>query len=160
MSVYSDIFRFGYKDTLIIINMLERSCSMISNHFWENECLELWWGAHVCVSAKLLQLCLTLCPPMDCSPRDSSVHGILQAWMLEWIAILFSRDASTPGKPPRSWTWVSHIAGGFFIIWVTRKADGKYLLCWRRPALASLMVPPTYLFVPFIRSCLYKEALH
>ena len=43
------------------------------------------------LSAKLLQLCLTLCYPMDCSPQGSSVHGISQAGILEWIAILFSR---------------------------------------------------------------------
>ena len=40
--------------------------------------------------AKLLQLCLTLCDPMDCSLSGSSVHGILQARILEWVAIPFS----------------------------------------------------------------------
>ena len=43
------------------------------------------------VHAKLLQSCLTLCDTMDCSPRGSSVHGIFQARILEWIAISFSR---------------------------------------------------------------------
>ena len=43
---------------------------------------------------KSLQLCLTLCDPMDCSPPGSSVHGILQARVLEWIAISFSREYS------------------------------------------------------------------
>ena len=38
--------------------------------------------------------CLTLCHPMDCSPRGSWVQGLLQAWMLEWVAILFSRGSS------------------------------------------------------------------
>ena len=46
---------------------------------------------HVCVCAKLLQSCLTLCNPMDYSPSGSSVHGILQARMLEWVAMPFSR---------------------------------------------------------------------
>ena len=41
-----------------------------------------------CMCAKLLQLCPTLCDPMDHSPPDSSVHGILQARILEWVAIL------------------------------------------------------------------------
>ena len=41
----------------------------------------------ICVCAKLLLLCLTLCDPMDCSPPDSSVHGILQARILEWVAV-------------------------------------------------------------------------
>ena len=41
--------------------------------------------------AKLLQSCPTLCNPMDLSPPGSSVHGILQARILEWVAISFSR---------------------------------------------------------------------
>ena len=40
------------------------------------------------------QLCLTLCNPMDCSPPGLSVHGILQARILEWVAIPFSRGSS------------------------------------------------------------------
>ena len=46
--------------------------------------------------AKSLQLCQTLCDPMDCSPPGSSVHGILQARILEWVAISFSRRSSQP----------------------------------------------------------------
>ena len=46
------------------------------------------------VHAKVLQSCLTLCNPMDYSPPDSSVHGILQARILEWVAIPFSRGSS------------------------------------------------------------------
>ena len=41
----------------------------------------------VCARAKLLQLCLTFCDPMDCSLPGSSVHGILQARILEWVAV-------------------------------------------------------------------------
>ena len=44
--------------------------------------------------AKLLQSCLTLCDPMDCSPQGSSLHGILQARILEWVAIPFSKGNS------------------------------------------------------------------
>ena len=43
-----------------------------------------------------LQLCLTVCNAMDCSPPGSSVHGILQAKILEWVAIPFSRESSEP----------------------------------------------------------------
>ena len=71
----------------------------------------------MCVCAKSLQSCLTLCDPVDCSPPGSSVHGILQARILEWVAISFSnacihakslqscptlcdpRDGSPPGSP-------------------------------------------------------------
>ena len=53
--------------------------------------------------------------PMDCSPPGSSVHGILQARILEWVAISFSRGSSQH----RDQTWVSCIAGRFFTIWAT-----------------------------------------
>ena len=54
-----------------------------------------------CVSACLCarsvaKSCLTLCDPVDCSPPGSSVHGIFQARILEWIAIAFSRGSSQP----------------------------------------------------------------
>ena len=64
------------------------------------------------------QLCPTLCDPLACSSQGSSVHGILQARILEWIALPFSVGSSQPGD----WTQVSHIAGGFFTIWATREA--------------------------------------
>ena len=49
---------------------------------------------HACMHAKLLQSCPTLCNPMDYSPPGSSVHGILQARILEWVAISLSRGSS------------------------------------------------------------------
>ena len=58
--------------------------------------------------------CLTLCNLTDCSPSGFSVHGILQARILEWIAIFFSRV--TP--QPRDWTLISCLTGTFFTIWV------------------------------------------
>ena len=54
---------------------------------------------------------------MDCSPPDSSIHGILQARILEWVAISFFRGSSWP----RDQTQVSCIAGRFFIIWALGK---------------------------------------
>ena len=48
----------------------------------------------------------------------SSIHGILQARVLEWVAISFSRGSSQP----RDWTWISHIAGRCFTAWATREA--------------------------------------
>ena len=56
------------------------------------------------------QLCPTLCDPMDCSPPGSSVHGILQARILEWVAIPFSRGSSQP----KDLTQVSCISGRYF----------------------------------------------
>ena len=47
-----------------------------------------------CMHAKSLQSCLTLCNPMDCSQPGSSVHGILPARILEWVAMPSSRESS------------------------------------------------------------------
>ena len=63
-------------------------------------------------------LCSTLCNLMDCSLPGSSVHGILQARILEWVTIPFSRGSSWL----KNRTWVSHNVGRFFIIWTTREA--------------------------------------
>ena len=64
------------------------------------------------------QWCLTLCNPIDCSPPGSSSHGFLQARILEWVAIPFSRGSSQP----RDRASVSCIAGEFFTVWATREA--------------------------------------
>ena len=71
----------------------------------------------VCVCARAsvgsaAQSCPTLCDPTDCSLPGSSVHGILQARTLEWVAITFSRGSSQP----RDQTQASCIAGRFFIV--------------------------------------------
>ena len=60
----------------------------------------------MCVHAKSFQSCLTLWDPMDCSPLSSSVYGVLQARMLEWVATPCSRGSS----PPRDWTQVSGVS--------------------------------------------------
>ena len=52
--------------------------------------------------SEVAQSCPTLCNPVDCSPSGSSVHGILWARILEWVAISFSRDLPDPGIKPRS----------------------------------------------------------
>ena len=63
-----------------------------------------------CVCARSLQSCLTLYDLRDCSPPGSSIHGTLQARILEWAAISFSRGSFQP----RNQTQVSCIAGRFF----------------------------------------------
>ena len=70
------------------------------------------------VQVWVTQLCLTLCDPMDYNLPGSSVHGILQTRILEWVAIPFSRGSSRP----RDGTQVSCIAGRFITIWATREA--------------------------------------
>ena len=55
----------------------------------------------MCVCAKLIQSCPILCDPMDCNPPGSSVHGIFQARILEWVATFPSpRDLPAPGIEP------------------------------------------------------------
>ena len=67
---------------------------------------------------------------MDCSLPGSSLHGILQARILEWVAISFSRGSSWP----RNRTWISCIAGRFFTDWAIREAQhmgrGGQRECW------------------------------
>ena len=74
-----------------------------------------------CVYAKSIQSCPTLCNPMDCSPPGSSVHGILQTRILEWVAMPFSKEFSWP----RDQIYISCIAGGFF---TTEPLVKKWLL--------------------------------
>ena len=111
---------------------------------WKYSQISLWWWLHNsvnalkcselyifnewiiwyvnCISIKLhkvkmlvAQSCLTLCDPIDCSPPGSSVHGILQARILVWVAIFCSRGSSRP----RDRTQVSCVAGRFFAAWAT-----------------------------------------
>ena len=65
------------------------------------------------------QSCPTLCNPIDCSLLGPSVHEILQARILEWVATSSSRGSSQP----RNQTWVSHIVGRFFTTEPTEKSS-------------------------------------
>ena len=65
--------------------------------------------------SEVAQLCLTLWDSKDCSLPGSSVHGIFQARILEWVAISFSRGSSWA----RDWTQVSRIVGRRFTVWAT-----------------------------------------
>ena len=78
--------------------------------------------------AKLLQLCLTLCDCMDCTSPGSSVHGILQARTLEWVACLPRGDLPDPGIEPISLISPA-LAGGFFTTSITWEAPNTQELC-------------------------------
>ena len=92
------------------------------------------WLIHVDVWQKPTQYCKAVvlshfscfrpCNPMDCRLPGSSVHGILQARILEWVAISFSRGPSWP----RDRTQVFCIAGRFFTLWPTREANYKPII--------------------------------
>ena len=92
--------------------------------------------------APLLQSCLSLCNPKDCSPPGSSVHGILQARILEQVAMPSSRGSSRS----RDQTWISCTAGRFFTTEPPRKPA-----CCR---VSSVQLSHVQLFVtPWTAAC-------
>ena len=84
----------------------------------------LFLYAFVCVCVCVWQSLsrVQLCDPVGCSPPGSSLQGILQAGILEWAAISFSRESARP----RDQTHVSCIAGGFFTVWATREVPSVF----------------------------------
>ena len=88
---------------------------------------------------------------MDGSPPGSSVHGILQARILDWVAISSFKGSSQH----RDWTQVSHIAGGFFTIWATGEVHLFYI--WKCIGFhATVSIHPT-LSLPL---CVHKSVLY
>ena len=81
--------------------------------------------------AKSIQLCLTLCDPMDCSPSGSSIHGILEARILEWVAVPSSRGSSQP----RDQTLVSYVSC----------IDRQVLYHWRHLGSLEHSIPLCYI---------------
>ena len=82
-------------------------------HIWEGQSTNVFWSlshASLHVLCSVIQSHTTRCNSMDCSQPGSSIHGVLQARIPEWVAISFSRGSS----PPRDQTQVSCIAGRFF----------------------------------------------
>ena len=83
----------------------------------------------------------TLCDPMDCSPPGSSDHGILQARVLEWLAMPFSRGSSRPRAPAK----ISCIAGRLFTIWATGEAPFNiYSSGYISISIFQFIPPPPY----------------
>ena len=103
--------------------------------------------------SEVTQSCPTLCDPIDCSLPGSSVHGILQARVLEWIAISFSRGSSQPraqtrallycrpSEPPgkslnivgQQWIWGSGYGGTVGVSWIRDEkvsVDKRGFLWW------------------------------
>ena len=119
------------------------------------------WLIHFAIQQKLIQHCKatirwgevaqscpTLCNSVDCSPPGSSVHGILQARILEWVAISFSRGSSWP----RDRTQVSHIGGRRFNLWATREALVK-------KKIEKFPPPPTLQFLLCVPVAFYLWSL-
>ena len=83
--------------------------------------LKLFYSDYICMHAKCLQLCLNLCNPTDCSLSASSVHGILQARKLKWVAIPSFRGSSQP-RDPTHVSYVSCTGSRFFTTSATWEA--------------------------------------
>ena len=92
---------------------------MVGNDHWKTKRVQLMVNLQCCVFAKSLQSYLTLCDPIDHSPPGSSVHGILQAKILERVAMPSSRGSSGP----RDRTHVS--------VALALQADSLLLSHWR-----------------------------
>ena len=99
---------FSWRVLLQIRTLADRSKLQLVIHPWS-----LWCPLRLAENERHLVMSNSLCP------MDYTVHGILQARILEWVAFPFSRGSSQP----RAQTQVSHIAGGFFTSWAIRGAQ-------------------------------------
>ena len=118
-----------HMDSLVVAHRLSSwdAWAWLLHSLWDLSSLTRGWTHISCIARQILnhwkvkvlvaQSCPTLYYPIYYSPSCSSVHGVLQARLLEWVAISFSRASSQP----RVWTQVSCIAGRFFTIWATRQ---------------------------------------
>ena len=105
---------------MVQIHGVSKSRAQLSN-WTTTKYLETCLAHNRCLKSEseVAQSCPTLCDPRDCSLPGSSLYGILQARVLEWVAISFSRVSSRP----RDWTRVSCIPGRRFNLWATREAQ-------------------------------------
>ena len=120
---------------------------------------------------EVAQSCLTLYDPIDCSLPGTSVHGIFQARVLEWVVISFSRGSSQPrdqtqarilewaafpfrgSSQPRDQTQVSCIAGRFFVSWATREA-------WTPWSYLPNMHPSVHIHLPGERIIIFSKNVY
>ena len=90
----------------------------------------------VCVCVCISHSVMSDCGPLDCSPPGSSVHGILQARILEWVTISYSRGSSRH----RDWTQVFCTAGRFFTVWATREVHVvEYTILQKNPRIITFL---------------------
>ena len=113
----SEHTKYVYRSFTILFWCAHSSLSLLKKYLFIctsslNVCM--FW-----VHSEVVQSCPTLCDPVDCSPPGSSIHGILQARILEWVASFFSRGSSWP----RDQTQVSCIAGDA----LTSEPPAKYM---------------------------------
>ena len=106
----------------------------------------------LCMYAKLLQSCPALCDPIDSSPPRSSVHRILQARILEWVAMPSSRGSSWSGDRI-CLSWASCAAGGFF----TAESPGNHT---RATILVQIFILLIQIAYTVSQPNTYKSAWH
>ena len=102
-------------------------CLNIRTHAYPHIDAYIYTFMCACVHAKSFQSCLTLCDPKDYSLPGFSVHGILQARILEWVAISTSRGSSQP----RDQTLISHVSctGKWVIYPISRESAAMWYMC-------------------------------
>ena len=100
------------------LNIFYPSFQPLVNHFPQG-----FWNTVLLCCCLVTKSCLTLCDPMDCSLPGSSIHGISQAKIPEWVAISFSRGSSWP----RDRTHVCSIGRQSLYCWATREASFCYI---------------------------------
>ena len=126
--------RYWYEPDVLYLELLRVIWLLLFKYYLSN-CLKflLVYQCQLCLSMCFVLSCVQLCDPMDCNLPGSSVDGIYQARILEWIPISFSQGSSQP----RDWTRVSYvscIAGRFLSLqsstcWAIRKALYMFVCC-------------------------------
>ena len=126
-----------YKYNFLVLSLVISLCILLLMH----------WKYNKHLFSEVARSCLTLCYPMYYDLPGSSVCGILQIRILEWVAISFSRVSSWP----RDWTQVSCIAGRRFTLWATREALSDYREVLNLKILKILLFPIFTKEIPMVR---------
>ena len=114
-------------------SMGSKSQTRLSDYITTNKHMARWLTSLVTVVVSVAKSCTILCIPMNCSLPGSSVHGISQARILEWVATSFSKGSSQP----RDQTCVSCLSGGFFTVEPPQEAP----LVIREMKIKTTMIP-------------------
>ena len=124
-------------------------CFSVMYEYLPNPTSKIFLSISLC--AQSLQLCPNLCDPMDCSSLGSSVHGILQARILKWVAMPLSRESSRP----RDRTWFSYVSCiGKWVLYRSRHLGNPTFI---KQGLLSLNVKDKYREVRKILSSTIKN---
>ena len=146
--MYSFVSGFFHSDSFIMfVRVIMLLCEAIINSFPLLCSIPFYeYSVEIMLVA---QSCPALCNPMDCSPKGSSVHRILQERILEWVDMPSSRGSSWP----RDWTQVSSMADRLVTIWATREAHIPHYLsyCWWAfelfPVWGLLLIVPLWSYL-------------